>query len=224
MLQRRARTTSFHDRYEAGALLATRLGRYRNDPNVVVLGLARGGIPVAYEIARVLRAPLDSFEVRKLGTPGYEELAMGAIGSGGAYYLNPEVIAALHISCEQIVGVVTRERNELERREQLYCDGCHRPELGGKTIILVDHGVATGASTRAALASLRLHEPARIVLAIPVAPRKTIDELRAEVDEIVCWTMLEPFFAVGGAYDDFDQVSDSEVHALLDRALIERAT
>lgn len=208
----------FRDRREAGMFLAKKLTAYANDPNVIVLGLSRGGIPVAYEVAQALGVQLDSYEVRKIGTPGHDELAMGAIGSGGAYYLNTDVIGALRISRDQIESVVTRERHELERREKLYRDSRLRPKLAGKTVILVDDGVATGSSMHAAVASLRLHDPARIVVAIPVAPVETLEDLRAEVDEVVCWSTPEPFFAVSAAYDEFGQVSDNEVRALLDRA------
>ena len=212
------RAKKFRDRREAGILLAKKLTAYANDPNVIVLGLPRGGIPVAYEIAQALGVPLDSYEVRKIGMPGHEELAMGAIGSGGIYYLNAEVIDALRISREQIESVVTRERHELERREKLYRDSRPRLKLAGKTVILVDDSVATGSSMHVAVASLRLHDPARIVVAIPVAPIETLEELRVEVDEVVSWSTPEPFFAVGAAYDEFGQVSDNEVRALLDRA------
>ena len=208
----------FSDRRDAGLLLAKKLAGYANDPNVVVLGLPRGGIPVAWEIARALGAPLDAFEVRKLGVPGHEELAMGAIGSGGALYLNTEAIDALGISPEQIDRVVALEKRELERREKLYRDSRPRPNLTGKTAILVDDGIATGSSMQAAIASLRRHHPARIVVAIPVAPAESLDEFRAEVDEVVCWTTPEPFYAVGAAYADFAQVSDDEVRALLEQA------
>jgi putative phosphoribosyl transferase len=208
----------FRDRRDAGLLLAKKLAAYANDSNVVVLGLPRGGVPVAWEIARTLGAPLDTFEVRKLGVPGHEELAMGAIGSGGAIYLNTEAIRALRITPEQIDAVVARERRELERREKLYRDNRPRPNLAGTTAILVDDGIATGSTMQAAIASLRRHRPARIVVAIPVAPPESLDELRAQVDEVVCWTTPDPFYAVGAAYDDFAQVSDDEVRALLELA------
>jgi len=224
MLQRHSRPGPFHDRSEAGALLATKLAVYANDPNVVVLGLARGGVPVAFEIARALDVPLDSYEVRKIGTPGHEELAMGAIGSGGAYYLNTDVIGALHIPHQAIESVITTERHELARREKLYRDGRPRPELRGKTVILVDDGVATGSSMHAAIASVRAHDPARIVVAIPVAPIETLTELRGEADEVVCLSTPQPFLAVGAAYDEFAQVSDDEVRGLLERSFSARRT
>jgi putative phosphoribosyl transferase len=213
---------AFRDRHQAGIVLARLLHVYARDANVVVLGLPRGGVPVAYEIARALDAPLYSYEVRKIGTPGHEELAMGAMGSGGAYHLNPEIIAALHISRQQIEDTVARERRELMRREKLYRDSRPRPNLAGRTAILVDDGLATGASMHAAIQSLRAQRPAHIVVAIPVAPADTIDDLRRDVDEIVCATVPEPFIAVGAAYADFAQVSDDEVRTLLDRAFRER--
>lgn len=211
-------TKPLRDRREAGALLAKKLTRYANDPNAVVLGVPRGGVPVAYEIARALSLPLDAFEVRKLGTPGHEELAMGAIASGGSVYLNDRLIAELGISHEELAAEVGRERRELERRERLYRDHRPRPELTGKSVILVDDGLATGASIFAAIEALRTLTPGRIVVATPVAPRETIEELRSEVDEVACWVTPEPFYAVGAAYEAFPQVSDDEVRSLLNRA------
>ena len=213
----------FRDRADAGSLLAKKLSGYAGDPQVVVLGLPRGGIPVAYEVAQALGAPLDAFEVRKLGVPGHEELAMGAIGSGGACHLNRKIIAELEIAPETLDAVIACERRELERREQLYRDSRPRPELAGKVVILVDDGIATGASMLAAIAALRRRNPARIVVAVPVAPRESLDDLRPEVDELVCWATPEPFYAVGAAYGDFDQVSDDAVRALLERAFTRRS-
>lgn len=213
---------AFRDRYEAGAVLAKRLRAYVGDANLVVLGLPRGGVPVAFPIAQALGAPLDSYEVRKIGTPGHEELAMGAIGSGGVFHLNPEIIAALHISRLQIESAVALERDELIRREQLYRDSRPRPKLAGKTVILVDDGLATGASMHAAVEWLGAENCARIVVAVPVAPADTIAALRSDVDEIVCVSMPEPFIAVGAAYANFAQTSDDEVRTLLDRAFRER--
>ena len=198
--------------------MAERLTAFANDPNAIVLGLPRGGIPVGFEIVQAIGAPLDSYEVRKIGTPGHEELAMGAIGSGGAYYLNPELIAALGIPAQHVASAVMREQRELERREKLYRDGRPRPQLAGKTVILVDDGIATGASMHAAVESLRQRRPARIVVAIPVAPRETLAALRTAVDQVVCSTTPDPFLAVGAAYDEFGQVGDDEVRALLARA------
>jgi putative phosphoribosyl transferase len=215
-------SAAYRDRYGAGRILAKRLRAYAGNPNVVVLGLPRGGIPVAYEIARALEAPLDSYEVRKLGAPGHEELAMGAISGGGAFHLNPDVVSALHISRQQIETAVARERCELVRREKLYRDNRPRPKLAGKVVIIVDDGLATGASMYAAVESLRAEHPARIVVAIPVAPADTIERFRNDLDEIVCEIVPEPFIAVGAAYATFDQVTDDEVRALLDRAFQER--
>lgn len=189
----------FSDRRDAGRLLAKKLTAYAHDPNVVVLGLPRGGVPVAYEIALALGARLDAFEVRKLGVPGHEELAMGAIGSGGEYYLNARVIEELGISRDQIDRVLARERQELERREKLYRDSRPRPNVAGKTVILVDDGIATGSSMHAAVAALHRQHPAHVVVAIPVAPVESLEELRSAVDDVVCWATPEPFYAVGAA-------------------------
>ena len=218
MFHLRALTERFHDRAEAGRLLAKKLTAYAGDPNVVVLGLSRGGVPVAYEVALALRARLDSFEVRKLGVPGHEELAMGAIGSGDATYLNADVIAELGISRDTVAGVLTRERDELERREKAYRDGRPRPTLTGKTVVLVDDGIATGSSMLAAVSAIRRQRPARIVVAIPVAPSESLADLTSAVDEVVCWATPDPFYAVGAAYANFSQVTDDEVSALLARA------
>lgn len=208
----------FRDRHEAGTCLARKLIAYHGDKNVVVLGLPRGGVPVAYEIAQALNAPLDTFEVRKLGVPGHEEFAMGAIGSGGVWHLDEETIGALSISDKQVADVVAREWRELERREKLYRDSRPRPNVAGKTVILVDDGIATGSSMHAAIAALRRRDPARIVVAVPVAPRETYAALSREVDELVCVATPEPFYAVGACYEDFGQVSDDEVRQLLDQA------
>ena len=208
----------FRDRREAGVELASQLSHYASDPEVVVLALPRGGVPVAYEIARSLRAPLDVFEVRKLGVPGHEELAMGAIGSGGGFYLNDEVIEALRIGRTELEETIARERTELERRAKVYRDSRPRPEIRGKTIVLVDDGVATGASAIAAIRSLRAAGVGRIVLAIPVGPIETCEILRGLVDELVCLQIPEHFHAVGYAYAQFGQVGDEEVRALLNDA------
>lgn len=198
--------------------MATALRRYAGKPDVVVLALPRGGVPVAYEIAIALRAPLDVFEVRKLGVPGHEELAMGAIGSGGARFLRSDVVAELRIPPDEIAAAVEREQRELERRERLYRDSRPRPQLAGRTVILVDDGVATGASMTVAVRALKAHGPARIVVALPVASIDTCAELRREADEVVCWELPDPFFAVGLWYVDFHQLADDEVRVLLDRA------
>ncbi len=208
----------FADRHDAGRHLADALKRYGHKADVVVLALPRGGVPVAYEIATALGTPLDVFEVRKLGVPGHEELAMGAIGSGGAKYLREDLIDSLRITPEDIATVIEDERRELERREKLYRDSRPRPQIAGKTIILVDDGVATGATMRVAIAALREQKPARIVVALPVASIEACDELRREADEVVCWQLPDPFYAVSLWYVNFRQVTDEEVRSLLNRA------
>ena len=178
---------------------------------MLVLGLPRGGIPVAYEVARGLGAPLDVFVVRKLGVPGHEELAMGAIATGGVRVVNRDVVDALHIPPDVLDRAAVEEARELERREQSYRGERPEPQVGGKTVILVDDGLATGSTMRAAVAALRQQVPARIVVAVPVAAPSTCQELRREVDEIVCFATPEPFMAVGRFYDDFAQTTDEEV-------------
>jgi putative phosphoribosyl transferase len=215
---------AFHDRREAGKRLAQKLKHFMNESDAIVLALPRGGVPVAYEVANELHLPLDVFLVRKLGTPGQEELAMGAIGSGGACYLNVTVLRSLDISVDDIRAVVDHERRELERRENLYRDGRPSPTIAGRVAILIDDGLATGASMYAAVAALRKRDPKRIVVAVPVAPADAIAELRSEVDEVVCLFTPEPFIAVGAWYADFSQTTDDEVRALLNRAASERAT
>ena len=205
----------FRDRRDAGAALAGLLDRYRGRPDVIVLGLPRGGVPVAYEIAVALGAPLDVFVVRKLGVPGREEVAMGAIASGGVVVLNDDVIRGLRIPPEVIEQAVEREGRELLRREEAYREGRPMPDLNGKTVVVVDDGLATGASMRAAIQALRQHEPARIVVAVPAAPESACRELAGLVDEVVCATTPSPFFAVGEAYWDFTQTTDEEVRDLL---------
>ncbi|HET9986357.1 MAG TPA: phosphoribosyltransferase family protein [Longimicrobiales bacterium] len=208
----------FEDRAEAGRKLAERLRRYANRPDVVVLALPRGGVPVGYEVARELNAPLDVFLVRKLGAPGQPELAMGALASGGTVVLNYPVIHALGIPREAIDQVAEEERRELSRREEAYRG--HRPptDLKGRTVILVDDGLATGSSMRAAVEAVRQRGPARIIVAVPVAARETCEELRREVDEAVCLETPDPFYAVGFAYRNFEQTSDEEVRRLLAEA------
>lgn len=205
----------FRDRRDAGRTMAGLLEHYRGRPDVVVLGLPRGGVPVAYEIARALDAPLDVFVVRKLGVPGREELAMGAIASGGVVVINDDVVRGLRISPEEIQHVAEREGRELLRREQVFRGGRPLPELAGKTVILVDDGLATGSSMRAAILAGREHRPARIVVAVPAAPQSTCRELRAIVDEVICATTPSPFLAVGVSYWDFRQTTDEEVRDLL---------
>ena len=208
----------FADRFEAGRVLASKLGEFSGRNNVVVLALPRGGVPVAYEVARALRAPLDVFVVRKLGTPGQEELAMGALAPGGITVLNREVIQALGIPQQTIDAVVTREQRELERREREYRDGRPAADVSGRTAILVDDGLATGSSMRVAAKALRTEGAAQIVVAVPVASPPTCAEFEAEVDKVVCATTPEPFWAVGQWYRDFSQTTDKEVRELLARA------
>jgi putative phosphoribosyl transferase len=212
----------FRDRAEAGLALAGALSHYAGRDDVVVLALPRGGVPVAYEVAKALGAPLDVFLVRKLGVPGHEELAMGAIASGGVLVLDEGVLRWLGISEEQIQETLARELDELRRREAAYRDGRPLPDLKGKTVILVDDGLATGASMQAAARAVRRYDPARIVIAVPVASRATCDQFRDDVDEVVCAVTPEPFYAVGNWYADFSQTSDEEVRALLERAAEKR--
>ncbi len=204
----------FRDRVEGGRLLAERLGRY-GGPETIVLALPRGGVPVGAEVARLRRCDLDVFLVRKLGLPGQEELAMGAIASGGVRVLNEELVSQLRLSPEVIDRVVDAEARELERRERLYRGRRPPPGVRGRTAILVDDGLATGATMRAAVAALRRLEPRRIVVAVPVAPPQTIAELRDEVDELVVLAAPHPFHAVGLWYTDFSEVRDEDVQRLL---------
>ena len=208
----------FRDRYDAGRRLAGELMAYANRSDVLVLALPRGGVPVAYEVARALRAPLDVFLVRKRGLPGHEELAMGAIASGGVRVLNEELVHVLDIAPEVIDEVAEEERWELERRERAYRDDRQPLDVRGRIVILIDDGLATGSTMRAAVAALRKQGPARILVAVPVAAPSTCQEFQQEVDEVVCVRTPEPFRAVGIWYDDFSQTSDEEVHALLEEA------
>ena len=208
----------YRDRTEAGQYLASQLGGYANRPDVLVMALPRGGVPVAFEVARVLRAPLDIFLVRKLGVPGHEELAMGAIATGGVRVLNEDTVRYLSIPGEVIDAVAADEQRELERRERLYRGEHPAPDVRGKTVILVDDGLATGSTMRAAANALRQQKPARIVVGVPVSAPATCDEFRDEVDEIVCAATPEPFQAVGLWYKDFSQTTDEEVRELLARA------
>ena len=209
--------TAFRDRSEAGQLLAERLIAYAGRPDILVLALPRGGVPVAYEVARALGAPLDIFVVRKLGIPGHEELAMGAIASGGVRVLNDDVVQALHIPERVIEAVAARELRELERRERAYRGDRPAPDVRDRTVILVDDGLATGSTMRAAVAALRRLGPARIVVAVPTAAPSTCEEFRREADECICQITPEPFHAVGLWYQDFSQTTDDEVRDLLDR-------
>jgi putative phosphoribosyl transferase len=214
----------FRNRREAGRLLATRLRHFANRPDVVILALPRGGVPTAYEVALAVGAPLDVFAVRKLGVPGHEEFAMGAIGSGGAYVLNYDVIDALHIPPAQVDDVTARESKELNRREHLYRDSRPFPKLEGSTVILIDDGVATGASMIVAVKALRQKSPRKIVVAVPVAPPDVCTALRVYADEVICYETPEPFGGVGAWYVDFSQVTDDEVRGLLDEASLRRAS
>jgi predicted phosphoribosyltransferase len=208
----------FRDRREAGRFLASRLAHYAGRPDVVVLALPRGGVPVAYEVARALNAPLDVFLVRKLGVPGHEELAMGAVATGGVRVLNERVVRALGMPAHVIDAVAQREQAELARRERAYRQGRPPPDVRGKTVILVDDGLATGATMRAAIRALRQIAPTRIVVAVPTASRDTCEALAAQVDEVVCATTPEPFYGVGAWYEDFSQTTDDEVRDMLARA------
>jgi erythromycin esterase-like protein/predicted phosphoribosyltransferase len=214
-LARGAPRRVFRDRREAGRVLAELLGAYRGRENVVVLGLARGGIPVAWEVAAALGAPLDAFVVRKLGAPGHEEFAMGALASGGRVVVNDEILRGLRVTPQQLRDVAEREGRELIRREAAYRGGRPPLESTGKTVILVDDGLATGASMLAAVQSLREADPAEIVIAVPAAPESTCREFAGIVDDVVCATMPTPFLAVGESFWDFRQVSDEEVREFL---------
>lgn len=205
----------FADRADAGRRLAEGLRDYAGRDDVIVLGLPRGGVPVAAEVARALAAPLDVFLVRKLGVPGREELAFGAIASGGARVLNADVVASLGIDERTIEEVAAREQTELERRAEAYRGTAEPPDVRGRTAVLVDDGLATGASMRAAVEAVRALGPARVVVAVPAAARQTCDELAGRVDEIVCLLTPEPFLAVGLWYRDFSETTDDDVRAAL---------
>jgi predicted phosphoribosyltransferase len=210
--------TPFRNRRDAGKKLAATLSTYRGRSDAVVLALPRGGVPVGYEVAHALNAPLDVFMVRKLGVPGREELAFGAIASGGIRILNSDVIRMTGIPDEVIDFVARREREELTRRESLYRADRRFPQLMNHTIILVDDGLATGASMRAGIAGLRTLQPARIVVAVPVSAPEACESLRPNADEIVCAVTPDPFYGVGHWYEDFSQVTDEEVQVLLQEA------
>lgn len=205
----------FSNREQAGQYLAERLAQYAKTPDSIVLGLPRGGVVVASEVARILGLPLDVFLVRKLGVPGYEELAMGAIATGGILIMNKDVLRQINISESAIEAATRREELELVRREEAYRGNRPRLDVKGLTVILVDDGLATGSTMRAAVTALRRQGPRRLVVAVPTAAPDTCDEFRAEVDEILCGMTPTPFYAVGYWYDDFSQTTDEEVQRLL---------
>jgi putative phosphoribosyl transferase len=212
---RRTPARTFRDRHEAGRALAEELTAYRGEDNLLVLGLARGGVPVAWEVAAALHAELDVFLVRKLGVPRWSELAMGAVASGGGVVMNDNVVSSLHITDEQVREVIDSETVELERRERAYRGGHPVADPRGKIVILVDDGIATGASMLSAVRAVRAAGPQSIVVAVPVGPQSACFELAREADDVVCATMPVGFEAVGQVYADFHQVSDDEVRELL---------
>ncbi|WP_026103576.1 phosphoribosyltransferase [Pseudanabaena sp. PCC 6802] len=209
----------FQNRTEAGKLLADRLKEYTNRPGGLVLGLPRGGVPVAFEVAQALDLPLDICLVRKLGVPGHKELAMGAIASGGVRVLNYDVVSWLGISGKTIDGVAAKELRELQRRDRAYRGDRPSPDVRDRTVILVDDGLATGSTMRAAITVLKSQQPQQIIVAVPVAPLETCNELQAEVDKLVCLITPEPFYAIGLWYEDFAQTTDDEVRKLLAKRL-----
>jgi putative phosphoribosyl transferase len=219
-------TPPFLDRADAGRRLATALRHHARTGNLLVLALPRGGVPVAYEVARALQAPLDLMLVRKLGVPGQEELAMGAIASGGVRVISEDVVRAFDIPEREIAAVAANEQHELDRRERAYRVTRSLTDVRGKTIILVDDGLATGSTMRAAIAALRAQQIEKLIVAVPVAASESCAELRGEVDEMVCVHTADPFLSVGHAYRDFSQMSDEEVRELLRRSAeeIESAT
>jgi predicted phosphoribosyltransferase len=210
--------TTFRDRSEAGKLLAARLQEYERRAQAIVLALPRGGVPVGFEIAVKLGLPLDVFVVRKLGVPGQRELAMGAIASGGVRVLNEDVLRAMPYAAATVAEVTASETREVERRERDYRDGRPAPQLEGRVVILVDDGLATGATMLAAIAALRQKEPAKIVVAVPVCPPETLEEIKRVADEMVILFAPDWFRGVGQFYEDFAQLSDEAVRVLLARA------
>jgi len=214
----------YRDRFEAGQVLAAKLAAYRDWPNVTVFGLARGGVPVAFEVAQALHTPFDVFIVRKLGFPGQEELAMGAVATGDVLVLNDDVVQSLRVPERLIQSAAQEEMKELKRRETLYRGGRPAPQIEGRTVILVDDGLATGTSMRAAIQALRKQNPQRIIVAVPVGASDTCAALRSEVDDLICAATPEDFVAVGVWYDDFAPTSDEQVQTLLDEAALLRDT
>ena len=212
----------FKDRRQAGRVLAEHLEHYRGRPDLLVLALPRGGVAVGFEVAHALQAPLDVFVVRKLGFPGHEEYAMGAIASGGIQVMNPS-LSGENVPAEAVAAVVEREQAELVRRERLYRGEGPAMPIRGRLVIVTDDGVATGSTMRAAVQAIRQQQPARLVVAVPVGADDTCEELRAEADEVVCCATPRPFRAVGLWYHSFPQASDDEVHQLLEEARREHA-
>jgi putative phosphoribosyl transferase len=208
----------FRDRLQAGQLLAAKLMKYANRKDVVVLGLPRGGVPVAFEVAKALHAPLDIFVVRKLGVPGHRELAMGAIATGGVRVLNQEVVQGLGLSQLTIDAVAAEEQQELARREVAYRGHDTAPKIKGQTVILVDDGIATGSTMRAAIKALFKQQPARLIVAVPTSAASSYREIRDQVDEMVALMAPEEFYAVGQWYENFSQTTDEEVTRLLEEA------
>lgn len=206
------------DRKEAGQLLAKKLTEYKNQLDAIVLALPRGGVPVAFQIAQALDLPLDVFVVRKLGVPGQEELAMGAIASGGVTVYNEEIVRMMAISSELIAAVKTDEQAILNYREKLFRDDRPPPDIKNKIVILVDDGVATGATIRAAIKALKKLQCKKIIVAVPIAPPDTYEQLKREVDEVICLEMPYPFYAIGSWYENFNQTLDEEVRELLSKA------
>ena len=209
---------AFVDRRDAGRVLASRLTKYASRDDVVVLALPRGGVPVAYEVASALGAPMDVFLVRKLGTPGHRELAMGAIASGGVRVLNEDVVRWYGISEAAIEHIAREEQEELARRERAYRDDRPAPDLANRIVILIDDGLATGSTMRAAAQAVRARHPGRVVIAVPVGAAQTCAELAAVADEVICVRMPEPFSAVGQWYLNFEQTDDAEVRQLLQKS------
>jgi predicted phosphoribosyltransferase len=212
----------FADRRQAGQVLATKLMQYADRPDVLVLALPRGGVPVAYEVAQALHTSLDVFLVRKLGLPGHEELAMGAIASGGVVVLNEDLVQRLAIPRDVLQATVRGEREELERRERAYRGDRPPPDVLVRTVVLVDDGLATGSTMRAAVKALRRQSPARVVVAVPIGSAETCSEFRGEADEVHCAVTPEPFYAVGLWYGDFTETTDEEVRDLLERSAKEQ--
>ncbi|MFL5515597.1 MAG: phosphoribosyltransferase [Gemmatimonadales bacterium] len=208
----------YHNRFDAGRRLATALTKYGGRPDVLVLALPRGGVPIGAEVARALHAALDVFIVRKLGVPSQPQLAMGALASGGVRVIDPSVMQQFGVTVAELAAVAAAERQELERRERLYREGRPSPDVAGRTVILVDDGLATGATMKAAAMALQAQHPGRLIVAVPIAPPETCAALGALVDEVVCAATPEPFLSVGMWYEDFSETSDEEVRELLAQA------